>query len=60
MFIRKTQNSITKNPKRFWQYVNNKSSTHSLPNSMYYNSNNIFGGRLLIIQTVLLNISPMF
>jgi hypothetical protein len=44
IFIRKTQNSITRNPKRFWQYVNNKRSIHSLPNSMYYNSNNISGG----------------
>ncbi|KAF0767516.1 UDP-N-acetylglucosamine--peptide N-acetylglucosaminyltransferase 110 kDa subunit-like, partial [Aphis craccivora] len=38
-----TQNSITCNPKSFWRYVKSKRSTHSLPNSMYYNNNNISG-----------------
>jgi len=27
----------------FWKYVNSKRSTHSLPNSMYYNNDNISG-----------------
>ncbi|KAF0713286.1 putative RNA-directed DNA polymerase, partial [Aphis craccivora] len=43
IFIQKTQNSITSNPKLFWKYVNSKRSTHSLPNSMYYNNDNISG-----------------
>lgn len=44
IFIQKTQNSITSNPKLFWKYVNSKRSTLSLPNSMYYNNENISGG----------------
>jgi len=35
---------MTSNPKLFWKYVNSKRSTHSLPNSMYYNNENISGG----------------
>ncbi|KAF0694325.1 Reverse transcriptase domain-containing protein, partial [Aphis craccivora] len=44
IFIQKPQYSITSNPKLFWKYVNSKRSTHSLPNSMYYNNENISGG----------------
>lgn len=44
IYIKKTQNSITSNPKLFWKYVNSKRSNLSLPNSMYYNNDNISGG----------------
>lgn len=47
IFIQKTQNSqnsITSNPKLFWKYINTKRSTHSLPNSMHYNNDNVSGG----------------
>jgi len=44
LFVRLKTPLSTSNPKLFWQYFDSKRSTHSLPNSMYYNNDNISSG----------------